>query len=115
MTEIRAQNRQRRHRRVRKQSVGTQDRPRLAIYRSNRQIYAQVIDDSAGVTLVSASSLKVRGGNDPKSRAKAVGLAIARRAVDEGIGRVTFDRGGFKYHGRVKSLAEGAREGGLEF
>ena len=115
MTEIKAQRRQRRHRRVRKQSVGTPDRPRLAIYRSNRQIYAQVIDDSAGVTLVSASSLKVRGGNDPKSRAKAVGLAIARRAVDEGIGRVTFDRGGFKYHGRVKSLAEGAREGGLEF
>ena len=112
MTEIRAQRRQRRHRRVRKQSVGTPDRPRLAIYRSNRQIYAQVI---AGVTLVSASSLKVRGGNDPKSRAKAVGAAIARRAVDEGIGKVTFDRGGFKYHGRVKSLAEGAREGGLEF
>jgi large subunit ribosomal protein L18 len=115
MTEIKAQRRQRRHRRVRKQSVGTPDRPRLAIYRSNRQIYAQVIDDSAGVTLVSASSLKVRGGSDPKSRAKAVGVAIARRAVDEGIGKVTFDRGGFKYHGRVKSLAEGAREGGLEF
>jgi large subunit ribosomal protein L18 len=113
--EARAIGRQRRHRRVRKRSVGTAERPRLAVYRSNRQIYAQIIDDAAGVTLASASSLKVHGGNDPKSRAKAVGLAIARRAVDEGIARVTFDRGGFKYHGRVQALAEGAREGGLEF
>jgi large subunit ribosomal protein L18 len=114
-TQSRAAGRAKRHRRVRKWSVGRADRPRLAVYRSNRQIYAQIIDDSAGVTLVSASSLKVHGGNDPISKAKAVGLALARRAVDEGISKVTFDRGGFKYHGRVKALAEGAREGGLEF
>jgi large subunit ribosomal protein L18 len=111
----RAAGRAKRHRRVRKWSIGHADRPRLAVYRSNRQIYAQIIDDSAGVTLVSASSLNVPGGNDPISKAKAVGLALARRAVDEGIGKVTFDRGGFRYHGRVKALAEGAREGGLQF
>jgi large subunit ribosomal protein L18 len=115
ITQSRAAGRAKRHRRVRKWSVGRAYRPRLAVYRSNRQIYAQIIDDSAGVTLVSASSLKVHGGNDPISKAKAVGLALAHRAVDEGIGKVTFDRGGFKYHGRVKALAEGAREGGLEF
>jgi large subunit ribosomal protein L18 len=114
-TQSRAAGRAKRHRRVRKWSVGRAHRPRLAVYRSNRQIYAQIIDDSAGVTLVSASSLKVHGGNDPISKAKAVGLALAQRAVDEGIDKVTFDRGGFKYHGRVKALAEGAREGGLEF
>ena len=114
-TQSRASGRSKRHRRFRKWSVGRPDRPRLAVYRSNRQIYAQIIDDSAGVTLVSASSFKVPGGNDPMSKAKAVGLALARRAVDEWIGKVTFDRGGFRYHGRVKALAEGAREGGLRF
>lgn len=110
-----AQGRVRRHRRVRKLAVGTEARPRLAVYRSNRQIYAQLIDDSAGRTLVSASSLKVQEGKDPTTRAKAVGLAVATRAADAGIRQVTFDRGGFRYHGRVKSLAEGAREGGLDF
>lgn len=114
-SDLKAQGRAKRHRRVRKLAVGTEARPRLAVYRSNRQIYAQLIDDSSGRTLVSASSLKVRGGKDPTTRAKAVGRAVAMRATDAGIKQVTFDRGGFRYHGRVKSLAEGAREGGLDF
>jgi large subunit ribosomal protein L18 len=110
-----APGRIRRHAHVRKRTSGTPERPRLAVYRSNRQMYAQIIDDVAGRTLVSASTLKVRGGDNPRLRAKAVGLAVARRATDAGITRVRFDRGGFKYHGRVKALADGAREGGLEF
>jgi large subunit ribosomal protein L18 len=85
------------------------------VYRSNRQIYAQVIDDTSGRTIASASSLKVKDGDSPLIRAKEVGRAVASSAVDAGIKQVTFDRGGFSYHGRVKSLAEGAREGGLDF
>jgi large subunit ribosomal protein L18 len=105
----------RRHRRVRKKILGSPDRPRLTVYRSNRHIYAQLVDDFAGRTLVSASSVKDANGSDPKERAKAVGSALAQRAKDAGVERVTFDRGGFKYHGRVRALAEGAREGGLKF
>lgn len=105
----------RRHRRVRKDIVGTPDRPRLAVYRSNRHIYAQVIDDFAGRTLASASSLTVSNGGDRKSTAKAVGSAVAAKAKAAGVTKVAFDRGGFMYHGRVQSLADGAREGGLEF
>jgi large subunit ribosomal protein L18 len=105
----------RRHRRVRKLIVGTPDRPRLAVYRSNRHIYAQVIDDYAGRTLASASSLSVADGADRKSTAKAVGNAVAEKARAAGVTQVSFDRGGLKYHGRVQALAEGAREGGLEF
>ncbi len=105
----------RRHRRVRKTIVGTPDRPRLAVYRSNRHIYAQVIDDFAGRTLAAASSLTVSDGGDRKSTAKAVGSAVAEKAKAAGVTRVTFDRGGFRYHGRIQSLAEGAREGGLDF
>ena len=109
------QGRKRRHNRVRKKVVGTADRPRLAVYRSNRHMYAQVIDDFAGRTLASASTLKDAGSNDDRlSAAKAVGEAIADRAKNAGIKSVTFDRGGFRYHGRVKAIAEGAREGGLE-
>jgi large subunit ribosomal protein L18 len=107
--------RTKRHRRVRKKVVGTPERPRLAVFRSNRHIYAQVIDDVAGRTLVAASSLAVKGGDDPVANAKAVGLALAGRAKDAGVTIVAFDRGGFMYHGRVKALADGAREGGLEF
>ena len=114
-SDLKARGRIKRHRRVRKLAVGTQARPRLAVYRSNRHIYAQLIDDSSGTILVSASSQQVRGGKDPTTRARAVGRAVATRAADAGIKRVTFDRGGFRYHGRVKSLAEGAREGGLDF
>ncbi|HVL64338.1 MAG TPA: 50S ribosomal protein L18 [Actinomycetota bacterium] len=105
----------RRHRRVRKKVVGTSDAPRLAVYRSNRHIYAQVIDDFAGRTLVAASSQTVGDAADPKELAKKVGAEVAQRAKAAGISRVRFDRGGFKYHGRVQALAEGAREGGLEF
>jgi large subunit ribosomal protein L18 len=109
------QGRKRRHNRVRKKVVGTAERPRLAVYRSNRHMYAQVIDDFAGRTLASASTLKDAASSDDRlSAAKAVGEAIADRAKNAGIKTVTFDRGGFRYHGRVKAIAEGAREGGLE-
>ena len=109
-----------RHLRVRKNISGTPNRPRLNVYRSLSNIYAQIIDDVAGKTLVSASSLdkeikeKVSyGGN--KEAAKEVGLLVAKRALEAGIKAVVFDRGGYVYHGRVSELAEGAREGGLEF
>jgi large subunit ribosomal protein L18 len=105
----------RRHRRVRKSIVGTGQRPRLSVHRSNRQIYAQVIDDFAGKTLAAASSLTVSGNGDPKSVARAVGEEVAKKAKEAGITKVAFDRGGFKYHGRVRALAEGARAGGLDF
>jgi large subunit ribosomal protein L18 len=109
------QLRQRRHRRVRKRVIGTPDRPRLAVFRSNRHVYAQVIDDVAGRTLAAASTLKDGEGPDPKARAKAVGVALAGKAKDAGVTRVAFDRGGFLYHGRIEAVADGAREGGLEF
>jgi len=105
----------RRHRRVRKKIVGTADRPRLAVFRSNKHIYAQVVDDFAGKTLAAASTLKDSNGDDPKAQAKAVGTALAQRAKEAGVTKVAFDRGGFQYHGRVQAVAEGAREGGLEF
>jgi large subunit ribosomal protein L18 len=105
----------RRHKRVRKKVFGTPERPRLAVYRSTRHIYAQLIDDVSGHTLASATSLKDADGKDPKARAKAVGVALAQRAKKAGIAQVTFDRGGFKFHGRVAKVAEGAREGGLDF
>jgi large subunit ribosomal protein L18 len=97
--------------------MGTAERPRLAVFRSSRHIYAQLIDDFAGRTLASASTLSdtAAEAGSPKDKAKQVGLDLARRARDEGIEQVTFDRGGFKYHGRVQALAEGAREGGLDF
>ncbi|RKD25424.1 large subunit ribosomal protein L18 [Caminicella sporogenes DSM 14501] len=112
--------RKRRHRRVRRKVFGTPERPRLNVFRSNNNIYAQVIDDVNGVTLVSASSLdkdikeKVsHTGN--KEAAKLVGNLVGKRAIEKGIKSVVFDRGGYIYHGRVKELAEGAREAGLEF
>jgi large subunit ribosomal protein L18 len=104
----------RRHKRVRKKVVGTAQRPRLSVYRSNKHVYAQLIDDFEGKTLASASSLKDADGGDPKVKAKAVGSALATKAKEAGVETVTFDRGGFKYHGRVRAVAEGAREGGLE-
>ncbi len=106
-----------RHKRVRGKIAGTPERPRLNVFRSGANIYAQVIDDAAGVTLAAASSLEKgfegHGGNI--EAAKKVGLAIAERAKAKGISVVVFDRGGYLYHGRVQALAEGAREGGLEF
>jgi large subunit ribosomal protein L18 len=104
--------RDRRHARVRKKVQGEAARPRLAVFRSNRHIYVQVIDDRAARTLAAASDAEV-SGDDPTERAKAVGALIAARARDAGIATVVFDRGGFRFHGRVAALAEGAREGGL--
>ena len=104
----------RRHVRTRTKVSGTAERPRLAVFRSNRHIYAQLIDDSASRTLVAASDREVQGGGDGKtSSAKAVGELIAERARAAGIESVVFDRGGRLYHGRVAALAEGAREKGL--
>jgi large subunit ribosomal protein L18 len=110
----------RRHRRVRRSLSGTPERPRLAVFRSLTHIYVQVIDDSSGHTLASASDLEadVRSQRDGKKKSQIAGLvgdAIARRAVERGIKTVVLDRGGFKYHGRVKALAEAARKGGLSF
>ncbi|HET9202111.1 MAG TPA: 50S ribosomal protein L18 [Acidimicrobiia bacterium] len=109
--------RDRRHTRVRKRVHGTGDRPRLAVYRSNKYIYAQVIDDVEGRTLASASSQEsdLRSENLNLASAAKVGEAIASRAKDAGVTEVVFDRGGYKFHGKVKALAEAAREGGLEF
>lgn len=113
-------SRQKRHLRMRKKLAGTTARPRLNVFRSLNNIYAQIIDDSKGVTLVSASTLDKElkdsighGGN--KGSAKAVGTLVAKRALDAGIKQVVFDRGGYIYHGRVKELADAAREAGLEF
>lgn len=107
-----------RHKRVRRKISGTAEVPRLCVYRSLKNIYAQIIDDTKGVTLVSASTLdsdlrKSYGGN--KEAAKAVGLSIAKKALEKNIKAVVFDRGGYIYHGRVAEVAAGAREGGLEF
>ncbi len=107
-----------RHQRVRKNLIGTPEKPRLCVFRSNKNISAQIIDDVNGNTLASASTLEKdlkgeNGGN--KEAAKKVGELIAKRALDKGIENVAFDRGGFLYHGRVKELAEGAREAGLKF
>ncbi len=109
-----------RHKRVRKNLYGTPEKPRLCVFRSNKNISVQVIDDVNGTTLVSASTLDKElkgqieyGGN--KEAAKKVGEAIAKRALEKGIETVAFDRGGYLYHGRVKELAEGAREAGLKF
>ena len=105
-----------RHRRVRGKISGTSERPRLNVFRSSANIYAQLIDDVKGVTLVSASTVEkdFEGGGN-KEAAKRVGKTIAERAVKQGITDVVFDRGGYIYHGRVQALAEGAREGGLKF
>ena len=110
----------RRHKRVRKQVSGTLEQPRLAVFRSVSEIYAQLIDDKAGRTLTSASSIdhKLRpqmDGLKKVEQAKLVGKKVAERAKSQGITRVVFDRGGFRYIGRVKALADAAREGGLEF
>ena len=110
-------SRARRHLRVRKKVFGTPERPRLSVYRSEKNIYAQIIDDVNAVTLVSASSLdkdfSAKGGK--KEGAKAVGELVAKKALEKGVNEVVFDRGGYVYHGRVQQLAESAREAGLKF
>jgi large subunit ribosomal protein L18 len=112
----RASSRKRRHVRVRKKVTGSAARPRLAVNRSARHIFAQIIDDGAGHTLASASTLDASirdAAGDKKARAHQVGLLLASRAKEAGIAAVIFDRGGYAYHGRVAALADGAREGGL--
>ena len=114
----RSASRQKRHSRIRLHMAGTEQRPRLAVYRSQNQIYAQVIDDAAGRTLAAASSLEagMRGVGGTKSeRARQVGRLLAERARAAGVDQVVFDRAGFRYHGRVRALAEAAREAGLNF
>lgn len=106
-----------RHYRVRNKISGTAERPRLSVFRSERNIYAQLIDDKAGVTLVAASSLEksFESKGSDKTAARAIGKLIAEKAAEKGITTVVFDRSGYIYHGRIKELAEGAREGGLNF
>ena len=117
MAKTKTEGRARRKLRIRKKVEGTAERPRLTVFRSNKQIYAQVVDDAAGATLAHATSLKLESSDDTnKSKvAEAVGQAIAQACLDKGIKQVVFDRNGYIYHGRVKALAEGARKGGLVF
>jgi large subunit ribosomal protein L18 len=129
---LKQEKRKRRHRRVRAKVFGTKEVPRLCVFRSSRHIYAQLVDDEEGKTLVAVSDLKLKlpkqkapkskGGKEegnPRTgkvaKAFEVGKLIAKEALNKGIKKVVFDRGGYKYHGRVKAVAEGAREGGLEF
>ena len=117
MKATRATARRRRHDRVRRRITGTPQRPRLAVYRSNRYIYAQVIDDANGHTLAAASSAEsdLRGSSLNVATAAEVGTLLAKRAKEAGVSSVVFDRAGYKFHGRIRALAEAAREEGLEF
>jgi large subunit ribosomal protein L18 len=117
---VRLESRMKRHRRIRRHLSGSPDRPRLAVFRSHLHIYTQLIDDVTGVTLAGASTLSPElrdslKGKSKSERGKEVGKLIAARAAQKGIKLVRFDRGGYRYHGRIKAVAEGAREGGLEF
>jgi large subunit ribosomal protein L18 len=118
--ELKTFYRKRRHAHVRKKIVGTHDRPRLVVFRSLRHIYGQLVDDMAGVTLIGISSLAATAGSAPDKGgklavSKQTGKILAEKALKAGVKRVIFDKGGYKYHGRVKAFADGAREGGLEF
>lgn len=120
MAEDTRKGRERRHERIRKKVLGTSERPRLSVYRSLNNIYAQIIDDTKGTTLIAASTLEadvrsLGGHKGNVATAKKVGELVARKAVTKGIKKVVFDRGGYLYHGRVKALADAAREAGLEF
>jgi large subunit ribosomal protein L18 len=108
-------NRSKRHKRVRVHVSGTQERPRLAVFRSLNHIYAQLIDDGGSRTLASASTVELKAKGDGVAEAAQVGKAIAAKAREKGVKSVVFDRGGFLYHGRIKALADAAREAGLEF
>jgi len=114
-TQDRKINRLRRHRRVRVRLAGTAERPRLAVFRSLNHLYVQVIDDMAGRTLASVSTVGQKGDVKSMEKATNVGKAIAEKAKAAGVSQVVFDRGGFLYHGRIKALADAAREAGLEF
>lgn len=116
--EDRQKSRVKRHLRVRKKIFGTPERPRLCVYRSEKNIYAQIVDDVDGKTIIAASSLDKDFGStvgSNKDAAKKVGSLVAKKAIEKGIKTVVFDRGGYIYHGRIKELAEGAREEGLDF
>ena len=121
MSQAKTEGRQRRHARVRRRVHGTPERARLSIFRSELHIYAQIVDDKARRTLVAASSLKIgdmkpaEGESRSIAQARAVGALLAQRAKEQGIQSVVFDRGGYRYHGRVAALAEAARKGGLQF
>lgn len=117
MALTKSERRKRINLRIRKKIQGSAERPRLSVFRSNKQIYVQVIDDLSGKTLVSASSKEKEAGDALRgtAQAAAVGKLVAGKCLDKGIETVVFDRGGYKYHGRVKSLADAAREGGLKF
>ena len=115
MSKTKLQSRLKVKRRVRANAVGTADKPRLTVFRSNKEIYAQVIDDMEGRTLASASSMKATTKGTKIEKATAVGKLVAEAAKKAGVEQVYFDRNGYLYHGRVKALAEGAREGGLNF
>ena len=121
ISEVRRQMRQRRHRRIRKRVQGDAERPRLAVYRSLRHLYVQVIDDVESRTLFSISTMdkgareQLAGTASRMERSKLLGKMLAERAKEKGVEKVAFDRGGYLYHGHIKALAEGAREGGLEF
>lgn len=112
---IKIEKRQRRHRRVRAKISGTKQRPRLCVFRSNKHIYAQLIDDESRKILLSSSDLKIKKTGNKTVMASEIGKTIAKTAIEKGFKEVVFDRGGYIYHGRVKALAEGAREGGLKF
>jgi large subunit ribosomal protein L18 len=114
MKRTKKESRKRIHLRIRKKISGTSERPRLSVFRSSKSIYCQIIDDLAGTTLVAASSKEAAGGTKTE-QAVAVGKLLAEKAKSAGIQSVVFDRSGYLYHGRVKALAEGAREGGLQF
>lgn len=117
MATIRESRRTRIKKMIRKRVEGTQERPRLSVFRSNTAIYAQIIDDKKGLTLVSASSIELDKNSKSINieKSKKVGIALAQKAKEKGINKIVFDRNGYLYHGKVKALAEGAREGGLEF
>jgi large subunit ribosomal protein L18 len=120
VTELRKQARMKRKKRIRKKIFGTPDKPRLSVFRSARHIYAQVIDDTKGITLASASSLEkdIKGQSDLGDKtavAGRIGERLAQRAIDKGLKKVVFDRNGFLYHGRVKAVSDGARKAGLDF
>lgn len=120
MSRTRELGRQRRHERIRKSVSGTNERPRLSVYRSLSNIYAQIIDDASGNTIAAASSLdsqlkEIEQGKGNSKAAQEVGKLVAKRAQEKGVKKVVFDRSGYLYHGRIKALAEAAREAGLEF
>ena len=117
-SDIKRTNRKRRHTRVRAKIKGTKSVPRVSVFRSNRHIFVQIIDDASGKTLVGSiikSAKKSKMNGNKTEKASAIGEILAQKAKEAGIGRVVFDRGGYKYHGRVKALAEGLRRGGLKF